>query len=127
MKSKLTLLLLLLLIGSLQAQTVIFYENMGSPTGTKSIATNTFQNSATLSYSNGAQSNAADIRITSTSSGNLNDGNVFFSSTSGAYGFSIEGMNTNSYTALTLEYKYKKKQRLHMQHFPSIIGTVLHG
>jgi len=96
-------------IGSLQAQIVIFSENIGNPTGTKTIVTNTFQNSASLSYSNGAQSNDADIRITSSSSGNTNDGNVFFSSTSGAYGFSIEGINTNSYTALTLEYKYKKE------------------
>lgn len=109
MKLKLILLLLLLSLTSSQAQTVIFSENMGSPTGTKTIATNTFQNSASLSYSNGAQSNAADIRITSSSGGNTNDGNVFFSSTSGAYGFSIEGINTNSYTALTLEYKYKKE------------------
>src|SRR4051794_13897158 len=86
----------------LKAQTTIFSENIGTPTGTTTLATYsagtapaTFQNKGVLTYSNGAQANAADIRITSVSSGYTGasgGGNVFFTSTSGAYGFSIESI-----------------------------------
>ena len=101
------------------AQTTIFSENMGVPTGTTTIANYstgtapaTFQNKATLTYGNGAQTNPADLRATSTSityAGASGGGNVFFSSTAGAYGFSIEGINASGFNTLQLSYGYRKE------------------
>ncbi len=111
MKTKLFLPLFLLFFIQSWAQT-IFSEDMGSPSGTVSIATNTFQNSGTMSYSKGGQTNPADIRITSPSSGYANssgNGNVFFSSVSGAYGFAIEGINASNYNTISLQFGYKKE------------------
>ena len=97
----------------------IFSENMQTPTATTTIinyvagtGTATFQNKATLTYSKGEQTNPADLRVTSASSGYTGasgNGNVFFASTSGAYGFSIEGINTSTYTSLTIDYGYRKE------------------
>lgn len=92
--------------------TNLFSENMGTPSGTTTIATNTFQNSGTLTYSNGGQTNSADVRATSTSSGYAGasgGGNVFFTSTSGAYGFSIENINASGFGSLQLSYAYRKE------------------
>jgi hypothetical protein len=92
--------------------TNMFSENMGSPSGTTSIASNTFQNNATLTYSNGGQTNSADVRATSTSSGYAGasgGGNVFFTSTSGAYGFSIDSINASAFGSLQLSYAYRKE------------------
>lgn len=114
MKAKIILTLLATFVSSFHyswAQTV-FSENMGSPTGTIAITANTFQNSGTLSFSNGGQSNSADVRTTSASSGYTaasGSGNVYFSSTSGAYGFSIENINASTYTGLELQFGYKKE------------------
>ncbi len=121
---KLKLLLVTLLITAFSwGQTTIFSENMGTPSGaspaTKTIATyvlgtapSTFQNIATLTYSNGAQANPADIRISNSSttySGASGNGNVWFTNTNAAYGFSIESINASSYTSLTLDYGYSKE------------------
>ena len=111
MKTKLTILLLLLTVNISIAQT-IFQENMGTPIGTTSITVNSFQNTVSLSYSNGGQSNSADIRNTSGSSGYSGAsgaGNVFFTATAGAYGFSMEGINASNYTSLSLQYGYRKE------------------
>lgn len=111
MKTKFTLLLLLLSFIPSWAQT-LFSENMGTPSETISIASNTFSNISTLSYSSGGQANSADVRITSASNGYTNSsgtGNVYFSSTSGAYGFSIEGINASNYSALSIQFGYKKE------------------
>ena len=49
-----------------KAQVTIFSENMGSPTGTTTIASYTgWQNQGLLTYSNGGQANPADIRNSS--------------------------------------------------------------
>ncbi len=85
---------------------------MGSPTTTTNITSNVFENNNLLSYSNGGQSNSADVRTTNAStgySGASSGGNIFFSSTSGAYGFSIEGINASSYTTLSLQFGYRKE------------------
>ncbi len=100
-------------------QTTIFSENMGTPAGTTSIALYatgtapaTFQNKGILTYSNGAATNPADVRITSVSStypGFSAGGNVFFTTTSGAYGFSIESINASTYSNLILQFGYRKE------------------
>ena len=102
---------------SVNAQTTIFSENMGTPTATTAIATYatgtapaTFQNKGTLTYGNGAQASSADVRISSPSSnsGSSGGGNIFFSSTSGAYGFSIESIDASAFNTLQLSYNYRK-------------------
>ncbi len=103
---------------SLRAIT-IFSENIGTPSGTTAIATYasgtapaTFQNKGILTYSNGAAATAADIRATSPSStysGASGGGNVFFTTTNAAYGFSIESINASSYSSITLSYGYRKE------------------
>ncbi len=103
-------------------QTTIFTENMGTPAGTTTIvayvggtAPATFQNNgagANLTYSNGAQTNPADLRVTNVSSGYTGasgGGNIFETTTSGAYGFSIESINASIYTGLTLQFGYRKE------------------
>lgn len=112
MKSKLILLLLLSSLVSSQAQTVIFSENMGNPTGTTAIASNTFQNNGVLSYSNVFINTPTDVRTTNASSNYSSAsgaGNVFFSSSSGSYGFSIEGINASNFTSLSLQFGYRKE------------------
>jgi len=93
--------------------TTIFTENMGSPSGTVAIVSHTFQNSTgTLTYSNGGQSNSADVRNTNTSTGYIGSsgsGNVFFTSSSGAYGFSIENINAANFSNLQIAYAYRKE------------------
>jgi YDG domain/Fibronectin type III domain len=93
--------------------TTIFSENMGTPGGTTATATHTFQNSpGSLNYSNGGQTNPADVRATSVSSGYTGasgGGNVFFTSTSGTYGFSIENINAAGTSNLQLSYGYRKE------------------
>jgi hypothetical protein len=93
-------------------QVTIFSENMGTPTATTAITANTFQNSATLTYSNGGAATSADVRNTTTSStysGASAGGNVFFTTTSGVYGFSIESINAASFSSLTLQFGYRKE------------------
>ncbi len=112
MVKKSILLIILLVCCSTWSQQTIFSENMGNPSTTTSITSNTFANSGSLTYSTGSQTNSADVRITSPSSGYSNasgSGNVYFSSTSGAYGFSIEGINASNYSSITLDYGYKKE------------------
>ena len=90
---------------------VIFSENMGIPSGTTAISAHTFQNNGTLTFGNGSQASPADVRTTSTSSGytgSSGTGNVFFSSSSGNYGFSIESINVSNYSNLTLRFGYLK-------------------
>ena len=111
MKTKLNLLLLILCFTSSWAQTVLT-ENMGTPTGTTAIVSNTFQNSSSLTYSNGAQAYPADVRITSASSGYTGasgNGNVYFTALANTYGFAIEGINAVNYTSLSLQFGYRKE------------------
>jgi Domain of unknown function (DUF5011) len=101
------------------AQGTVFSENVGTPTGTTIIATYaagtapaTFQNKGTLTYGLGEQVLGADCRASSASSGYTGasgGGNVFFTSTSGIYGFSIESINASAFTSLQLSYAYRKE------------------
>ena len=116
-------LLLLLFFGlncvSGNGQSTLFSENMGTPSATTTIAAYasgtapaTFQNKGTLTYSNGGALTPADVRATSVSSGYTGasgSGNVFFTSTSGEYGFSIESINAAAYSNLTLQFGYRKE------------------
>jgi len=111
--------LTLALSGAAQAQVTIFSENFGTPTNTTSITTYatgnapaTFQNKGVLTFSQGDQTTPADVRVTSPSSGYTGvsgNGNIFFTSSSGAYGFSIESINAQGYSSLQLSYGYRKE------------------
>ncbi|GAB2835347.1 T9SS type A sorting domain-containing protein [Ferruginibacter profundus] len=95
------------------SQTTIFSENIGTPAGTTSIAAYAgWQNNGVLTFSNGGATNPADVRITSVSgtyTGASAGGNVFFTSTSGNYGFSIESINAAIYNTLVLQFGYRKE------------------
>ncbi len=96
----------------------IFSENMGTPGGTTAIAAYalgtapaTFQNKGTLTFGQGDQTSPADVRSTTVSSGYTGasgGGNVWFTTTAGNYGFSIEGINASGHTSLSLAYGYYK-------------------
>jgi hypothetical protein len=113
MKKFYFLLLVLLQTVFVQAQTTIFSENLGVPTGTTAITAYTgWQNAGTLTYTNGAATNSADVRATNASStytGASGGGNVFFTATSGEYGFAIEGINASTFTSLNLQFGYRKE------------------
>jgi hypothetical protein len=86
-------------------QATIFSENMGSPSGTVAIASHTFQNDATLSYSG-----TADVRNTTPSTGytgSSGGGNIFITNTTGRE-FVIGGINTSGYSGLTLSFGHHK-------------------
>lgn len=108
-------LLVLIMMHELSAQTVIFSENMGVPSATTLVTAYTgFQNSGVLTFSNGAQAATADVRTTQASSGYTNSsggGNVFFTgtSTTNAGGFSIEGINAVNFRDLKLDFAYRKE------------------
>ncbi|MEY3481093.1 MAG: hypothetical protein RIQ71_1868 [Verrucomicrobiota bacterium] len=97
----------------------VFSENMGAPTGTTALASNTFQNSGALTFGSGGIANPADVRSTSVSSnyvGFSGSGNIFFTtSTNGASaptdarGFSIESINAATFANLQLTYGYRKE------------------
>jgi hypothetical protein len=83
---------------------VIFSENMGTPGTTTSIATNVFQNPSL------AFSGTADVRSTLVSSGyteSSGGGNVFITQTNGGF-FQISGINTSSFSNLTLSLGHLK-------------------
>lgn len=80
----------------------IFSENMGSPSGTTAIASNTFQNSSPITFSG-----SGDVRSTTGSSGYSGSsagGNVLISNTN----FVISGINTTGYTSLALSLGHYK-------------------
>ena len=106
MKTRILLLIIAIFFGAtMNAQTTIFSENMGSPSGTTTIASNTFQNSATLTYTG-----TGDVRSTGVSSGYTGasgSGNVFITSTVGI-NFEIANINTSGFSALALTFgEYK--------------------
>jgi hypothetical protein len=81
------------------SQTSIFSENIGSPSGTTTIASNSFQTALTFS-------GTGDIRNTTTSSGYTGSsagGNVFLTN-SASKTFEISGISTTSYTSLILNF-----------------------
>nr|WP_322623896.1 YDG domain-containing protein [uncultured Flavobacterium sp.] len=90
----------------------IFTENMGSPSGTTAISSNTFQNSTgSLTYDQGSATNPADVRSSTASTsytGASGGGNVWFTTTNAQYGFAINGIDASNYTSLQLSYGYYK-------------------
>jgi len=113
--SLLSIVSLLAITAALQAQTIIFSESMGVPSATTLVTTYTgWQNAGALTFSNGEQAAAADVRTTNASTGYTNasgGGNVFYTGTSAtnAGGFSIEGINVASFRNLTLDFAYRKE------------------
>ena len=83
----------------------IFSENMGTPSGTISIAGNTFQNSGKLTFAG-----TADVRATQASSGYIGasgNGNVLINNTTNLF-FEISGINAANYSDLTLSLGHYK-------------------
>lgn len=82
----------------------IFSENMGTPSGTTTIAANIFQNSG-FTFTG-----TADVRSTTVSSGYTGasgGGNVFVTNSIGRF-FEISGINTTGYSDLALSFgQYK--------------------
>lgn len=92
-------------IFSAKAQVTIFSENIGTGTGTQTIAATVFQNSGTLTYAGDA-----DTRSTGVSTGYTGASggkNVFFTNTAGRY-FEISGINTVGYSSLSLSLGHFK-------------------
>lgn len=88
--------------------TVIFSENMGSPSGTTTISVNTFQNSGTLTYGGNG-----DVRSTTPSSGYIGSsgsGNVFLTNSSFPTGrwFIISGFTSTGFNSLNLSFGFNK-------------------
>lgn len=83
---------------------VIFSENMGTPSSTTNISANVFQN-APLVFSG-----TGDVRSTTPSAGyteSSGGGNVFITNINGTF-FQISGINTSSYSDLTLSLGHHK-------------------
>ncbi len=84
------------------AQTTLLSENMGTPTATTAIASNTFQSASPIAFSG-----TADVRNTTVSnnSGASGGGNIFFGTSGGnAKEFIISGINTSAHTSLSLSF-----------------------
>ena len=105
--------LTILTFNSTKAQTTIFSENVGTPTGTTKLPLFFgWQNQGLLTFDSGQVTTSADVRSTSTSStysGASGGGNVYFLATAGSYGFSIEGINAATYSNLQLNFGYRKE------------------
>lgn len=93
-----------LLSNMFYAQTVIFSENMGSPTGTTSIASHIFENNAPIAFAG-----TADVRTTlpSTYTNASASGNVNFANTVGRF-LVISGINTTNYSNIVLSFGHYK-------------------
>ncbi|MFM7645265.1 MAG: hypothetical protein ACKO41_00980 [Sphingomonadales bacterium] len=100
---------------TLNAQTIIFSENMGVPAATTLVNAYTgWQNAGSLIFSNGEQAATADVRTTNASTGYTNasgGGNIFYTgaSATNAGGFSIESINAASFRNMTLDFAYRKE------------------
>lgn len=101
----------ILLLAGINTWGQIFTENMGTPSGTTTVAANTFQNSGTLTYSvNATPTTKPDVRTSTASSGYTGasgGGNLFLTNT-GAIWFEISGINTTNYTSLALTFGQHK-------------------
>ena len=89
-----------------KAQVTIFSENIGTGTGTQSIAATVFQNSGTLTYSG----LSSDTRTTTPSTGytGFSGGkNVYIANTAG-FNFEISGISTVGYSSLSLSLGHFK-------------------
>jgi hypothetical protein len=100
---------------SIQAQTTIFSESMGSVSSTTAIAVheanNGFDNDA-FTMTDGGAANPGDVRSSSASSGYPGasaGANIWLTSTAGDRGFAIEGIDASSYSSLTVQFGYRKE------------------
>ena len=96
-------------------QTTIFYESLGTVSSTTTIvnheSANGFDNDS-YTMTEGGAANPATIRATSPSSGYTGASgvaNVYFPTTSGEYGFAIEGINTTNYINLKASFGVRKE------------------
>ncbi|MES2836992.1 MAG: choice-of-anchor D domain-containing protein [Bacteroidota bacterium] len=96
-------------------QTTIFTESLGTVGATTTIAAhetaNGFDND-TYTMTAGGATNPGDLRATSVSSGYSGasgGANVWFVSTSGQYGFAIEGIDASACTSLTIDFAVRKE------------------
>lgn len=88
------------------AQTTIFSENFGTPSGTTAINANAYQNGAPIVFSG-----TADIRSTTPSTnytGASGNGCVFLASTTANRDIIITGINSLNFTDLTLSFGHYK-------------------
>jgi hypothetical protein len=74
-------------------------------------AGNGFVNTGALTFSGSDATSEADVRNTSVSdyTGASGGANIFFTSTSGDYGFAMEGIDASTYTNLTLQFAVRKE------------------
>ena len=109
---KVKLLLLALFVSSFSwGQTILFSENMGTPSGTTLIGANIFENGTPIVFSG-----SGDVRTSTASTGYAGasgSGNVFITNTVGIY-FEISGIDTSSYLSSQLA--------LSLGHFKSTIA-----
>jgi hypothetical protein len=78
-------------------------------------AENGFINTGVLTFSGGGAANESDVRNTSISSGYTNasgGSNVFFTSTTGDYGFAMEDIDASTYSNLTLQFAVHKENAI---------------
>lgn len=105
---KLLVAVTLVLVGifNAKAQVTIFSENIGTGTGTQTIAATVFQNSGTLTYAGDAdtRSTTASTGYTGASGGK----NVFITNTTIGRYFEISGINTTGYSSLSLSLGHYK-------------------
>ena len=109
--------LLLIAVTSLTFGQTIYTENMGTPTGSTTVANYitgtapaTFQNSTPIVYSGTAA--ATSLRISTPSlgyTGASGNGNVFLSQTTNAgHFFQIDGINTSAFPVTNLQLSSSK-------------------
>ena len=94
----------------LGATTTIFSENMGTPSGTTTLAANVWQNSSPITFTS-TSTLVPDVRITTPSStyvGASGSGNVFFTTTTGPRNLVISGINTVGYGSIQLQFGAKQ-------------------
>lgn len=102
--------LLLLVVSYMSFGQTIYSENMGTPTGTTTIA-NYITGTAPATFQNGSPivySGTGDVRATSPSStytGFSAGGNVFLTGTAGKY-FQIDGLNTSAYSGSNIQLTF---------------------
>jgi hypothetical protein len=112
---KLQLLILFFLQSIFLTAQNVFTESIGVVTSTTSLLThetnNGFDNDG-FTMDKGGALNAADIRTTSASFGYVGasgTANVWFTNTSGEYGFAIKGINTSLCSSLALSFAVRKE------------------
>jgi hypothetical protein len=95
--------LLLLVVSYVSFGQTIYTENMGTATGTISIASNVFQNTAPIVYTGTADTRST--LATGTYSGASQGRNVFITNTADLY-FQIDGLDTSAYTSANLQLSF---------------------